>query len=425
MKPHVPFLYIYIAAFFLLVLFLFYRFALRVPRRKNKISEPLDAHVKHFGENEMLSEKLNQAIAEIKEKDKKLSVAYEEIERQKAIAANEKIRLNAIIEEMGEGVLVINDDREIEIINKRALGILGYENLSVIPAGFKIFLISELQHELVQSKKEIVVKELHFDRPGEMVLMVTLAFISKKSSSSSFVAVLRDVTLEKRVEKMKSDFVANVSHEIRSPMAPMKEALALVIEGVAGEINDKQRGLLTILENNMIRLVRLVNDLLDLSKIEAGRMDLNKTRVDLIEVVKEAAESMRSACEGKGITLEIRSAMGQIWAAIDKDRITQVIINLVANAIKFTPSGGRVVVDCSKKNADEAIFSCEDTGPGIPKSEISGLFDRYSQLAAGRLAKGTGLGLAISKAIVEMHGGKIWVESEEGKGSVFKIALPI
>lgn len=254
------------------------------------------------------------------------------------------------------------------------------------------------------------------------------------------MAVLRDITIEKQIEKMKSDFVANVSHEIRSPMAPMKDALSLVLDGTAGPLADSQKKFLTILDTNMQRLVRLINDLLDLSRIEAGRIELKKETVDISALVKDTVESIRVYVVKKGISLSIIDEGKPLKIECDRDRIIQVVINLVMNAIKFTPEGGSVTVETrihADKNTDDrgyprksastkfAEICVKDTGPGLTPDEADALFNRFKQLASPEKVQGTGLGLAISKAIVETHGGRIWVESEPDKGSKFVFTLPV
>ena len=178
----------------------------------------------------------------------------------------------------------------------------------------------------------------------------------------------------------------------------------------------------------MDRLVRLINDLLDLSKIEAGKMELKREDVDINLILKEVAGYMGFYVGRKNITLSVEYGEDIPHVACDRDRILQVVINLVMNAIKFTPHGGSIIIKSrlSKQNeAGSVEVSVRDTGSGMSDEEANSLFNRFKQLASPYHAKGTGLGLAISKALVDMHGGKIWVESGPGKGSDFKFTLPV
>jgi len=288
--------------------------------------------------------------------------------------------------------------------------------------------VLQLWKELHKSEKVILKKELTIERPREATLMVTLAHLHSAAPAGGFVAVIRDITAEKKIERLKSDFVANVSHEIRSPMAPMKDALSLVVDGTAGPLTPEQKKFLSILDENMDRLTRLINDLLNLSKIEAGRMELKKEDVKIASLVKDTVDSIKVYAARKKIALSVEMDDALPRPMCDRDRITQVIINLVMNAVKFTPEGGKIAVRCRLLTASGKKIvqvSVTDTGPGMLQEEADLLFNRFKQLVATDKVKGTGLGLAISKAIIDLHGGKIWVESEEGKGSTFKFTLPV
>ncbi|MBU1998998.1 MAG: HAMP domain-containing histidine kinase [Candidatus Omnitrophica bacterium] len=225
---------------------------------------------------------------------------------------------------------------------------------------------------------------------------------------------------------MKSDFVANVSHEIRSPMAPMKDSLSLLLDGTAGPLTEKQRRFLNILGNNMDRLIRLVNDLLDLSKIQAGEMEIKKSPVKLGRLTEEVVNSLHTYADRKRIELTCNIGQGLPEVNCDEDRISQVIINLLMNAVKFTPEGGKISVSAQMMPRNDYVeISVRDSGPGMSRGEADILFNRFKQLVTPQAVKGTGLGLSISKAIVEMHGGQICVESEKDKGSIFKFTLPV
>jgi len=397
---------------------------------------------------ERLNAKLRTAMNEVQEKDQRLLDTTEELKAinqelqssrdeleatlnelaaQKEFLSADKERLDTIVRQMGEGVLVINEDKEIELINDKAKEILGYAEQEVIPDGYKKFFILQLWKELHAQDKEVIKKELRLQRPKDIVLMITLGRL--RGRKGGFVAVMRDISFEKQVEQMKSDFVANVSHEIRSPMAPMKDALSLILDGTAGPLSEQQRKFLELLDNNMKRLLRLVNDLLDLSKIEAGKMEIKKECVNIQFLTKDIVDTIGVYALKKKLDLSFSVKGNLPEIDCDKDRITQVIINLVMNAIKFTPEGSRVAIAVSegKKLGDKRYIqvSVSDTGPGMAKEEVNILFSRFKQLVSPEKVKGTGLGLAISKAIIEMHGGRIWVESEIGKGSTFNFTLPV
>jgi len=199
----------------------------------------------------------------------------------------------------------------------------------------------------------------------------------------------------------------------------------LVVDGEAGEINETQRGFLGIVQSNTDRLVGLINDLLDISRIEAGRLELNITTVPLDPVIREVAASLRNQIEEKKLSLELALPQEPIQVRADRARITQVLTNLLSNAYKFTPEGGKISVSAEVTNGQVQV-DVADTGTGISAQDQKKLFTKFFRVDSSttREIGGTGLGLTIAKSIVEMHGGKIWVESKPGKGSTFSFTLP-
>lgn len=227
------------------------------------------------------------------------------------------------------------------------------------------------------------------------------------------------------LDQMKSKFVADVSHEFRTPMTVIKEAIAQILDGLAGKINPKQRQMLEMGERSLDRLTRLVTDILDLSRIEADKVELKKEKVDTMALLNETFATFKIQLSKKQITFkkDIPQDVGPIWA--DKDKITQVVINLLNNAVKYTPAGGSITVGF-RETDQESRFEISDTGPGISKENYQKIFDKYERITSEKFEKheGTGLGLPISKDIIGLHKGRIWVESELGKGSKFIFTLP-
>jgi nitrogen-specific signal transduction histidine kinase len=236
---------------------------------------------------------------------------------------------------------------------------------------------------------------------------------------------VEDITKEKEIDRMKSELVSNVSHELRTPLTTIKEGISLVVDGSLGPINADQKAALAIAKQDIDRLARLINDLLDISKIEAGRMELKKSSVDISSLAEEVLFSFQNQAGKKHIQLKTRLKRGLPPLYIDPDKISQVLANLISNGIKFTLKNGSITVGVKDKGKEVEI-SVSDTGVGISQDNIARLFDRFSQFnrVYGPGERGTGLGLAISKEIAEMHGGRISVESEVGKGSTFTFSLP-
>jgi two-component system sensor histidine kinase GlrK len=229
----------------------------------------------------------------------------------------------------------------------------------------------------------------------------------------------------KDLDKMKSDFFSSMSHELRTPLTSIKEGVSLLRDGVGGELMEKQKRLLAILAMETDRLIALVNSLLDLSKMEAGMMTYSFEQGDLVSLIDRAIMEIGPIVESKKMSIEARSSKSLPRIKMDRERILQALRNLIGNAVKFTPEGGRVKVSAQLVNRSVEV-SIEDTGPGIPAENLSTIFDKFRQATAtgSYLIRGTGLGLAIVKHIISSHGGKIWVESKLGHGSTFIFVLP-
>lgn len=227
----------------------------------------------------------------------------------------------------------------------------------------------------------------------------------------------------KEVDRMKSDFYSLMSHELRTPLTSIKEGTNLFLEGLGGEVTEKQRELLTIVAEESNRLINLVNPLLDLSKLEAGMVNFHFATTDLSRLVARSLREVAPLAEAKNIRIE--NDIGEIPSvSVDEEKMMQVLRNLLGNALKFTPRGGSVRVQV--RRAENLVqVSVTDTGPGIPKEQIGVIFEKFRQAspAGSRKILGTGLGLAIVKHIVHAHGGRVWVESEEGQGSTFTFVL--
>jgi two-component system sensor histidine kinase GlrK len=225
----------------------------------------------------------------------------------------------------------------------------------------------------------------------------------------------------RELDELKESFLATVSHELRSPLTSVREAAHLLSDGVPGELNPKQARLVAIIAESSERLLRLVNQLLELSRLRAGMLPLERHPVDLDAVVGRALDELRPQADEARVTLERERRGESLVLDGDEDRLVQVVVNLVANAIRFTPAGGRVTTRVAAAG-DEIELIVEDSGVGIPAAVLPRIFEWYRQ--AHRGSGGSGLGLAIVRGIVEAHGGRVTVESHEGKGSRFTVLLP-
>lgn len=223
------------------------------------------------------------------------------------------------------------------------------------------------------------------------------------------------------LDRMKSDFVANVVHELRTPLAIIKGNLDNMVEGYAGEVQPKQKEILGDIFKIVERLTRLVNNLLDLSKIESGKMDLKKEDLDLIELADEVLKGFEKLVKDKNVVIKKEFSRPGIIVNVDRDKLMQVFVNLIGNALKFTDKG-EVTVKIIELQSEVQV-EIQDTGPGMTKSETEKIFDKFVRVVAEK-KEGTGLGLPIAKDIIALHKGRIRVESTSGKGSIFIFNLP-
>jgi signal transduction histidine kinase len=238
------------------------------------------------------------------------------------------------------------------------------------------------------------------------------------------VVVMNDITERKSTEKRLSDFYSTVSHELRTPLTSIKAALGLLEGGIAGELSTKAMQLVSVGRSESDRLVRLINDILDVKKMEDGKFELHVVEVDLAELIGKSVTGLDTIIAQSDLTIDVSIDAPAVVMG-DKDRLTQVLYNLLSNAIKFSPKGSTIKMSVTHEH-DSMKISVADQGPGIPDDQIHLLFGMFQQLNVGEnRPPGTGLGLAICKKIVELHEGRIGMESKVGEGSVFWFELPV
>lgn len=259
-------------------------------------------------------------------------------------------------------------------------------------------------------------------RLGELIADRTAVVIENARLYERLQHALHEL---ERLNRMKTEFISMVSHELRTPVTTLKGVLSLVLGGEVGPLQPQQEKFLTSAAQAVERLIFLISDLLDISRIEAGQIKMRPRRLPLRDLVQQAGHEFQRQAKEKSVTLKVSLAPRLPHVMGDPDRLFQVVSNLLSNAIKFTPSGGQVTLEAQAQE-ELAMISVSDTGPGIAPAEHERVFEKFYQVdsSATRLVKGSGLGLAIVKAIVELHGGRVWVESEIGRGSTFRVTLP-
>jgi len=268
--------------------------------------------------------------------------------------------------------------------------------------------------------------EIDYVHPDGTFLPIEInATVITSQKGVQVLTICRDISERKEAEKVKTEFLSVTSHELRTPITPMKAQLQMVLQGYLGNITDEQKKSLGIVLRNTDHLDRLISDILDISKLQSGAIKYIFSPANLGAIVEDAVETMKIKANSKNITLEAKTEQVPEMV-LDASRISQVLINLVNNAIKFTPPGGSIKVEV-KKGETEATVKVVDTGIGISPEDQQKLFRPFVQLDSGisRKYEGSGLGLAICKGIVVNHGGKIWIESEAGKGAAFIFTLPL
>lgn len=345
-----------------------------------------------------------------------------------------KRETEAVIRSIAAGLVVVDNRGKVVMMNPAAEKLLGVPKKDKIG---KPILENLKKEQLISLAKEgrsgdsggreieIISKE---DETKKILRSSSAVIEDENGQTVGMVSVLSDITKQKELDQLKADFISKVSHELRTPVVTVQNSLALLLNKTTGPLNEAQEKFLTIAQRNLSRLGRLVDDILDLSKLEASKMTLELMTASVEKPIKEVCDSLVAWAGSKNITIEqnIQKSLPEI--KFDFSKIIQVLNNLIGNAIKFTPKNGKVTISAGLDEYGRGVFvSVADNGIGISKEDLNKIFDKFQQ-AGERIStdiSGTGLGLSIAKEIVELHGGKIWAESEKGEGAKFIFTLPI
>ncbi|MGA9533030.1 MAG: ATP-binding protein [Anaerolineales bacterium] len=360
--------------------------------------------------------------------------------REKRLEASKS---QAIFESTAEGLLFTDAHNEIALFNTAAERILGLARDQVLgqPASDFIGVYGEAGEQWLNAVRRWSQSPHSIDREAdpfearltledERIIALTVAPVLFDQGFIGSVTTFRDITQDVEVDRLKSEFVATVSHELRTPMTSVKGYVEMLLMQTVGEINDEQRHFLKIIKGNIDRLGSLVNDLLDISRIEAGRVRLAIEPVDVSELLRETSEAFirRSRLESKPMNLELNVADDLPIIKADRNRLRQVVNNLVENSFNYTPADGTIWL-AARENGDEIEISVRDNGMGITPAERERIFERFfrGEQALNLSVAGTGLGLSIVSQLVEMHHGRITLESDgvASEGTTFTIVLPV
>ncbi len=396
-------------------------------------NDDLIINIKNGIERSYLLSELRQKNSELEDAKKELekySHNLEQIvEERTADLKQSNAKLEGIFNYCADGIVIINEDGIIEQVNpacETLIGLVGEKLLMTSIDDYlfskKTFISKEL-HKLDES--ELLLREFYIKNPlsnSETPVEISFARINPDDEYKRFVGVIRDVTEQKKSDKLRDDFIATLTHDLRTPLLAAIQTLTFFLDGALGELDDKQKLLLSTMQKSNEDLLGLVNALLEVYKYDADKLELTKTNFNIYNLVEQVYNELQPLAQSKEIEFKIECTNKDLTVNADRSEIRRVICNLCGNAINYTQNGGRVVITL-KNEGNDLIFSVADNGSGIPQEDIPNMFQRFSQGTSKKRSTGTGLGLYLSRQIIESHGGKIWLESALNKGSEFSFLL--
>ncbi|MDD5729820.1 MAG: ATP-binding protein [Candidatus Omnitrophica bacterium] len=354
-------------------------------------------------------------------------LAREQVVKQARIIERDSINMRTAFGGMSEGLVMTDENDRILLFNPTARKMLGLRDDASEKAqnGQVASVLFPVLGELSSGDKRMVSRETEIENPQKMSLRIDAAPANdSKGRRMGTVIILRDITKEKEIDRLKTEFISTVSHELRTPLTTIRESVSQILDGILGPTTADQREFLAMCLEDIDRLTRIINDLLDISKIEAKKVEIKPHAVDITSLVKGVAFLFAPRFKEKGLEIKSSFSGEPIEAYADKDKIIQVFTNLVGNAIKFTEKGYVEISVIDKEDFVEC--SVYDTGRGIAEDDLPKVFSKFQQFGRvdGPGEKGTGLGLSIAKGLVELHHGKIWIESKFGEWTKFTFTLP-
>jgi len=370
-------------------------------------------------------EMLNRCLYEMNE------LLESNVKERTAELEMEKGRLEVILASMAEGIVVTDGNDRVILFNSAAQRIFGIAPYKMIGRHVEDIDMKGEFHQLVQGMREMKTEDLLVGKEkevqvGKKKLRLSLSpFLDQSLDFAGVVMSIRDVTHEEEVDRMKTEFISTVSHELKTPLTSMKGSLQLIL-GKGEGLTETERELIRVCHRNTDRLIRLINDILDISKIEAGRVDLNVKPESITSLVAYSLEELASFARENNVTLKNSVNLEGDPVLVDHDRLIQVLTNLISNAVKFSPPGKTVTVT-ARRDGDFMQVSVIDEGKSIERADREMLFQKFPQLRGGQAREfgGTGLGLAICKEIVERHHGRISYQAGKAGGNIFSFTVPV
>ena len=342
-----------------------------------------------------------------------------------ATTEGERRKLSSVLSYMTDGVIATDRKGRVILINEPAAKMLNVSRETVLSSPIVSLLGLEEDYtfeELLNERDSVILD--YSSKSKTLILRANFSVIQKETGFvNGLITVLHDITEQEKIDMERREFVANVSHELRTPLTTMRSYLEALAEG-AWRDEEIAPNFLDVTQNETERMIRLVNDLLQLSKMDSKDYRLTKDWTDFIFFYNRIIDRFEMTKQ-QNVTFERKLPDHSAFVEIDEDKLTQVLDNIISNALKYSPEGGKVTFSIEEKD-EFIIVSVSDQGVGIPKENIDQIFERFYRVDKARTRKlgGTGLGLAIAKEMVEAHGGKIWAASTEGKGTTISFSLP-
>jgi PAS domain S-box-containing protein len=359
-------------------------------------------------------------------------------EEQVAVAEQQKAQADALFHSIGEGAIATDVDGKIYRVNQTALDLLGYREHEVLGKWFPRVIVAENDDGVVRKPidraitrafllgKAVTDKTFYRTKSGKLLpVFVTVSPIILNDSPIGAIEVFRDITLEHNIDKMKSEFISIASHQLRTPLSAIKTYSHLLAEGYVGQLTPEQIELMQIILTSIGRMNELIDTLLDVTKIEAGKLGLDLKMVKLGAICQEIIDELKQYADLKHITLKT-DIDTKLETMTDPLLAKEVFANLLSNAIKYTPDNGTITLRLRGKG-NMIVYSVQDTGLGIPEGVQDRIFTKFFRApnVVRKETSGTGLGLYLVKSIVDNLGGKVWFKSKENQGSTFYFELPL
>ncbi|MCM1264614.1 MAG: ATP-binding protein [Candidatus Gastranaerophilales bacterium] len=396
-------------------------------------NDDLILNIKNGIERSYLLSQLRQKISELEDAKSKLedySHNLEDIVAQRTADLSESnAKLNGIFENCADGIILTDANGNIEKVNQACENMLGLAEGNII---------KQKLNQIIHSQKTNIIESLNSDdneffirdcsvynslSEKEIPIDISFACVSEDNNIRKFVGVIHDITEQKESDRLRDDFIATLTHDLRTPLLAAIQTIKFFLDGSIGEISEKQRLLLATMKKSNEDLLGLVNALLEVYKYDAAKLNLCKTDFNFKSLVEQTFSELKPLAETKKIEFNVSYDISDdLKINADRGEIRRVICNLCGNAINYTNNNGTVTVTVKSQDKD-LIFTVQDNGNGIPQEDIPHLFKRFSQGTSKKRSTGTGLGLYLSRQIIEAHNGKIWLESKVNKGSEFSFLL--